>query len=142
MIEKIWLIFDIQNGLWKYYFGTFWQTFITRRIFLKIFLWLHVDSWPKSLLWRTHHLWNSMTELILLYTTRSQDLWSCSRIQDVVLWDKPNIDLECWSVIGFLRSLNNYLIFFFSKNPLLHTFLAFLGGFLASNSLHNLRGQK
>ena len=43
----------------------FWQTVITRRNFLKIFPWWHVDSWPKSLLFRTHHLWNSTTELIL-----------------------------------------------------------------------------
>ena len=27
----------------------------------------HVDSWAKSLLFRTHHLWNSTTELTLLY---------------------------------------------------------------------------
>ena len=26
----------------------------------------HVDSWAKSFLFRTHHLWNSTTELILL----------------------------------------------------------------------------
>ena len=31
---------------------------------------------------------------------------------------------------------------FFSQNPLLHAFLDFWGGFLASNSLHSLRGQK
>ena len=64
--EKIRLIFDIQNWLWKYNFGTFWQTVITRRNFLKIFPWWHVDSWPKRLLFRTHHLWNSTTKLILL----------------------------------------------------------------------------
>ena len=63
--EKIWLIFDIQNWLWKYNFGTFWQNVIIHRMFLKIFPWYHVDSWPRSLLLRTHHLWNSTTELIL-----------------------------------------------------------------------------
>ena len=47
---------------------SFWQTFITRRNFLKIFPWWHVDSWPKSLLLRTHPLWNSTTELILMYS--------------------------------------------------------------------------
>ena len=26
----------------------------------------HIDSWAKSLLFRTHHLWNSTTELILV----------------------------------------------------------------------------
>ena len=64
--EKIRLVFDIENWLWKYNFSTFWQTVITRRNFLKIFPWLHVDSCPKSLLLRTHHFWNSTTELILL----------------------------------------------------------------------------
>ena len=51
---------------------------------------------------------------IELFTTRNQnqDLWSCSRIQDIVLWDEPNI--ECVLAIAFL----------------------------ASNSLHNCRGQK
>ena len=44
----------------------FWQTVITRRNFFKIFPWWHVDSWPKSLLFRTHHFWNSTTELILI----------------------------------------------------------------------------
>ena len=67
LFEKIPLLFDIKNWLWKYDFGTFWQTVITHRIFLKIFPWWHVDSWPKSLLLRTHHLWNSLTELILMY---------------------------------------------------------------------------
>ena len=66
--EKIRLIFDIQNWLWRYNYGIFWQTVITRRIFLKIFSWWHVDSLPKNLLLRTHHLWNSMTELILVHT--------------------------------------------------------------------------
>ena len=35
--EKIWLIFDIQNWLWKYNLGTFWQTIIQRRNVLKQF---------------------------------------------------------------------------------------------------------
>ena len=30
--------------------------------------------------------------------TRNQDLRFCSRIQDMVLWDEPNIELECQSV--------------------------------------------
>ena len=63
--EKIRFIFDSQNWLWKYNFGTFWQTVITHSIFLKIFSWWHVDFWPKSLLFRFHHRWNSTTELIL-----------------------------------------------------------------------------
>ena len=55
------------SKIWKYNFCTFRQTVITRMNFLKIFPWRHVDSWPKSLLLRTHHLWNSTTELILIY---------------------------------------------------------------------------
>ena len=30
----------------------------------------------------------------VLNDTRNQDLWSCSRIRDVALWDKLKIDLE------------------------------------------------
>ena len=48
----------------------FWQTVITRRNFLNIFPWWHVDSWPKSLLFMTHHLGNSTTELILNWTAQ------------------------------------------------------------------------
>ena len=71
--EEIWLIFEIQNWLWKYDFGTFWQTVISRRNFLKVFLWWYVDWWPKSLLLRTQHLWNSTTELILIKHVRGQN---------------------------------------------------------------------
>ena len=35
----------------------------------------HVDSWAKSLLFRTHHLWNSTTELTLLSKTRVWGLY-------------------------------------------------------------------
>ena len=37
----------------------------------------YVDSWPKLLLFRTHHLWNSTTELILMLIL----LWICSWCQ-------------------------------------------------------------
>ena len=40
-------------------------------ISLKKFHFEYVESWPKMLLFRTHHLWNSTTELILNYTTDS-----------------------------------------------------------------------
>ena len=33
--EKIRLIFDVENWVWKYDFGTFWRTVIQQRIFLK-----------------------------------------------------------------------------------------------------------
>ena len=29
--------------------------------------WIFLDSWPKILLFRTHHLWNSTTELMLIF---------------------------------------------------------------------------
>ena len=54
--KRIRVIFDIKIWLWKYNFGTFCKTVILRQ---------HVDSWPKILLFRTHHLWNSTTKLIL-----------------------------------------------------------------------------
>ena len=57
------LIFDLEKSLWKYDFDTFWQTVIHRRIFFQISL-EHVDSWSKILLFRTHHLWNSTTEVM------------------------------------------------------------------------------
>ena len=82
--EKIRFIFDIQNWLWKYDFGTFWKTVITHS-FLKIFPWWHVDSWPKSSLFRTHHFWNSTTELILMYIVLTY--WSPSwRFGSRVCW--------------------------------------------------------
>ena len=65
--EKIQLIFDIKNWLWKYDFGTFWWTVIHQRIF-KIESIEYVDSCAKILLFRTHHLQNSTTELTLLCT--------------------------------------------------------------------------
>ena len=34
----------------------------------KIPLNIYIDSWPKVLLFRTHHLWNSKTILILVYS--------------------------------------------------------------------------
>ena len=89
--EKIRLIFDIQNWLWKYDFGTFWQTVITRRNFSQTFPWWHVDSWPKSLLFRTHFLWNSTTELILLLNTKCEGK---------TLMVKPNKS-SYWSILKF-----------------------------------------
>jgi hypothetical protein len=55
--EKIGMIFDIENWVWKYDFGTFWRTVILRPILLKKFpLSTYGDSWPKILPFRTHHL--------------------------------------------------------------------------------------
>ena len=67
--EKNWLIFDIQNWLWKYNFGTFWRTVISRRNFLRIFPWLHVDSWPKRNLYVCieDQVFNMYLQLALLW---------------------------------------------------------------------------
>ena len=35
---------------------------------------------------------------LVLMRTRNQDLWSCSRIWDMALWDEMNIALKCQSV--------------------------------------------
>ena len=59
---KIRTIFDIKNRLWKCNFGTHWWIFF--------FSFKFVDSWLKILLFRTHLLWNSITELILLCMSR------------------------------------------------------------------------
>ena len=88
--QKIWLIFDIQNWLWKHNFGNFWQTVITHRTFLKAFPWWHVDSWPKSLLLRTHHIWNSTTELILVLVLAT--LW----YMNYYLLDKNTLSEKMW----------------------------------------------
>ena len=65
--EKIPSISDIKNWLWKYDFGTFCQTVIHRQNFYNFFSFEYVHSLPKVLLFRTHHLWNSTTELTLIY---------------------------------------------------------------------------
>ena len=42
----------------------------------------HVDSWPKILLFRTHHLWNSSTELMYIFISRtsvwSNEIYTCT----------------------------------------------------------------
>ena len=44
------MIFDIENWLWKYDFGTFWRTIIHRRIVLKLFSFEHVDKQKSCIL--------------------------------------------------------------------------------------------
>ena len=41
----------------------------------------HIDSWAKSLLFRTHHLWNSTTELISMFITGQTFKKACPPIQ-------------------------------------------------------------
>ena len=42
----------------------------------------YVDSWPKILLFRTHHLWNSSTELMYIFISRtsvwSNEIYTCT----------------------------------------------------------------
>ena len=59
--EKILSIFDIENCLWKYKFGTFWRTIIHRRIVLKKIT-LSILGQKSCILGPT----NSTTELTLI----------------------------------------------------------------------------
>ena len=58
-------------------------------------------------------------------TYRNEDLWSCSRIQDEALCDKPNIDLLKAKKCRGVASIEQLLFLFFSKSPLLHAFFVF-----------------
>ena len=69
-------------------------TFPCRILLKKVSL---VDPWPKILLFRTHHLWNSTTELILMLL-----LWFffCSFLTDLI-----NLDprwFHCFKVLRIL----------------------------------------
>ena len=64
VLKKMGWFFISKILLRKYDFGTFWQTVIYLQIWKKSFE--CVDSWPIILLFRTYHLWNSTTELILV----------------------------------------------------------------------------
>ena len=82
--EKIRLIFDIENWLWnkeaavapahsslftlKVQFWYFLTNCKSSTDFAKKSF-EYVNSWPKILLFRTHHLWNSTTKLITYVTT-------------------------------------------------------------------------
>ena len=59
--EKIWLIFDIENWLWKYNFGTFWGPGTMSIYKIQQFHLNTVDFWAKTLLFMTHQARNSMT---------------------------------------------------------------------------------
>ena len=84
--EKIQLIFDIENWIWKYNFGTFWWT----DRFLKNKSFEYIDSWPKILLFRTHHLSNSSTELMYIFISRTS-VWS----NEIYTCTYQNINLYC-----------------------------------------------
>ena len=59
--EKIRLIFDIKNWLWKYNFGTLWGPGTMSIIKIQQFHLNTVDFWAKTLLFMTHQARNSMT---------------------------------------------------------------------------------
>ena len=59
--EKIRSIFDIENWLWKYNFGTFWGPGTMSVYKIQQFHLNTVDFWAKALLFRTHQARNSMT---------------------------------------------------------------------------------
>ena len=59
--EKIRLIFDIENWLWKYNFGTFWGPGAMSIYKIQQFHLNTVDFWAKTLLFRTHQARHSMT---------------------------------------------------------------------------------
>ena len=59
--EKIQLIFDIENWLWKYNFGTYWGPGTMSIYKIQQFHLNTTDFLAKSLLFRTHHTRNSMT---------------------------------------------------------------------------------
>ena len=60
LFEKIWLIFDVENWLWKYNFGTFWGR-PWRYYKIMQFHLNTVDFWANTFLFRTHQARNSMT---------------------------------------------------------------------------------
>ena len=64
------LIFDIENEIRKYDFGSFWQTGIHCIHKKKILWWCWFLA--QNLLFRTHHLWNSTTEVILNYVYKTR----------------------------------------------------------------------
>jgi hypothetical protein len=85
--EKIRLIFDIENWLWKYNFGTFWGTGAMSIYKIQQFHLNTVDFWAKTLLFSTHQARNSMTWLTLMYINYLKK--SCSINLRLRIW--PNI---------------------------------------------------
>ena len=67
----------------------------------------YVDSWPKVLLFRTHHLWNSTTELILplqppgITGTGRHKTESLFTMTVISYWVMPRCTL--YSVCGFFK---------------------------------------
>ena len=69
----------------------------------------HVDSWAKSLLLRTHYLWNSTTELILICNHSISDQYFTS----VLI---PNLKFKSWMDSKYSDTLYYFeLRLYFSK---------------------------
>ena len=68
----------------------------------------YVDSWPKILLLRTHHLWNSTTELILIHVHEIKAF--NARAHKWVFWD---------SLFALIGSLLDYVFLLTESTDLL-----------------------
>ena len=66
----------------------FWHFLTNCRSSTEFFSFEYVDSWPKILLFRTHHLWNSTTELILIYSVTLWILKDCVNGTFVIYLEK------------------------------------------------------
>ena len=113
------LIFEIENWLWRYNFGTFWQTVIHQRIFKEKnpLSMLNVDFWAKMLLVRTHHLWNSTTELTLSMCTVYLyigmyivcTMWRRPTEYGIQLHSSEDLGLTRWTAFQWCWKLNKHL---------------------------------
>ena len=70
------------------------------------FLFEHVDSWSNNLLFSTHHLWNSTTELILNWTIGSDSL---------LLVKSSWIRIWVTNSITYLKIFDSIIIFFLNR---------------------------
>ena len=84
LLKTLFSSFNFWTTLFSKIMPNFWRT--VSHCFEKISF-EHVDSWAKILLFRTHHLWNSTTELILRYifnfhrTSRHSKLFMHTRLR-------------------------------------------------------------
>ena len=94
----------------------------------------HVDFWAKTLLLRTHCLWNSTTELILIIHTSTKG-WQCSTVEtnlqtcstdqffaSLASWEhgetRLHIDtVDAWSAPLLVLSLDFRLLLFGDGEP-------------------------
>ena len=74
----------------------------------------HVDSWAKSLLFRTHHLWNSTTKLILDYSVYKQCKMFTKISKNKTLWKYENSILLIMPNYTFHKFIYFFQILFLS----------------------------